>query len=306
MKKLVFIANNMAGKGKAWEIVRQAQRFIYGWECELKCSTSPEEALEFCQALDNESCEGVFLAGGDGTINRALPGLVKKGIPLGIIPTGTSNDFAQELGFSLDWEMIQRIVDNGSYDPIDLIEVNGLPFATAGGIGVGSFVTSEFNRRRDKSLAFRLLSQRLKGQIYSVLSAKTILLQQDYIHHLRITSENFNQTLRTAVLFVCNQAFLGDDLLVAPDARNDDAKFNVLVSRGFGRKELIHVLIDLKKGKSPKDSVHFVSRHLVIEDLDNRPIQVFGDGETLAESPRLEFEIIPKALQVYRYNQSKA
>lgn len=246
--------------------------------------------------------EAVVIVGGDGTMNQALRALKLKTnpVPLYVFPGGTANDLAKELRIKPDWAQVQALVDRHHTWMMDLIEVNGVPFSTVAGVGVGAALTAEFNSRRNSSFAFQTLARLAHSQIYTLLTAKTILTSRDYIHHLHIRSSSFDEKLRTPAVFVCNQSKLGGDISVAPDIANNDNRFNVLVVTTRSRTRLLASMAELKSGKLSDDFVVFSTDRLTLTDLDGRKITAFGDGETLAESSRLDFRIIPKVLKIFR------
>lgn len=300
MKRVVIIANRMAGRGgMIHSLIQQAKRTLWGWPVEVFLPQDAHEAQRFCQSLDPQTTESVLVLGGDGTLNQVLPGLVHREIPVCPVPVGTANDLSKKLGICLDWELIQLLLDRRSIDPIDIVEVNGRPFATIGGMGVGAILTKEFNERRRESSIFRATTQKLKTQVYTFMSVKTILLRQDYIHDLRITAPHFHERLESGAIFVCNQTALGGNMTVAARAFNNDEKFDVFVLPKLNKKRMLRALMSLKEGRPPQEAIQFSSTEMIIEDMDNRDICAFGDGEHLVNSPRLEFKVMPRSLWVY-------
>ncbi|MEK6705646.1 MAG: diacylglycerol kinase family protein [Bdellovibrionota bacterium] len=300
MKKLAILANPASGKGKAIEAVQTAKRALWGWDIEFHFPSSSNELRKICQKLNKTTYEAAVVIGGDGTMNDAIRGLIESKVPLCPFPAGTANDLAQELGISDDWNDIQQLIDGGQTKMMDLIEVNHMPFATVAGIGIGALLTAEYNAIRRKSPVLREILKPLHNQVYTALTLKTILLKRDYFHHVRVKSDTFDEKLKTAALFVCNQSRLGGDLKLAPATQNDDKKFNVLIIPRSRNYQLIRALLELKRGRMPKDFILFSTDRLWVHELLNKPIRVFGDGEILAEHNELEFKILPKALQVYR------
>jgi diacylglycerol kinase (ATP) len=301
VKKIALIANKNAGKGKAVASVQAAKRILWGYQIDFFNPPTLDTFQNTCSSLSPAIYEAAVVLGGDGTVNRALRAFVHKEIPLCAFPAGTANDLSSELGVKGDWEQVQRLLDRKSIESVDLVAVNGIPFATVAGMGVGATLTSEFNQRRDDSIVFRQIVKRLKFQVYTALSAKTILFGRGFIHHVHIKSTVFNEKLRTAAIFICNQGQLAGNLKVASTAENRDEKFSVLILPGTRTLPLLSALVKLKQGTlSVKDSILFSTDQLTIRDLNGKNIRVFGDGETLVEDSRLHFKILPHALKVYR------
>lgn len=302
-KKLIFIANSLAGQGRTLDLLHAIRRCLWGWECEFRVTGDPGKTAALCRGLDPDAYEAVFLIGGDGTVNSALAALMQCGLPLGIIPAGTANDLARKLGIAIDWELIQQLVDHRCTDYIDIAEVNGKPFATVGGIGVGAHIAREFNHRRAASPLFKRASRIFTTGLYSLLSAKTLMCDDSYVHDLRISGDGFSERLCTAAVFVANQSSLGGAITVAPSALINDTKLDVIVLRDTRKRAMLASLQAFRTGRTPPDSMRFVTSHLTIQDMDGRPVPAFGDGELLAEAPTLEFTVRPRALHVYRQDR---
>lgn len=303
-RALLFVANQHSGNGQtAARVIRAAQRGLWGWEVITFFPDSAAEARRRIDVLENEAISAVFIVGGDGTLNQLLPSLVRKKIPVALFPAGTANDLARKLGLAKDWELYQSLLDHGAWEDIDVISVNGKKFATVGGIGVGSILTQEFNEHRARRWWFRAISRPLKAQVYTWLSAKTILTRNDYFHDLRIEADDYRERIVTPAVFICNQSTLAGDLLVESRALNSDGRFEVTVLQQSGKKDLIQALRDLKSGRVPKGAIRFSTKKMKIEEQDGRALSVFGDGEILEAGTELEFSVIPRALRVFRQEQ---
>jgi diacylglycerol kinase (ATP) len=304
MKKIAIIANRSSGKQTAVSHTLLARAKLWGRPLVFHFPKSVQELGEICLQITPEHYEALVIIGGDGTLNQVIRSLSSKPnlVPIYPFPGGTANDLAKELGIEANWDQLQTLLDQRQFDLIDLIEVNGVPFSTVGGIGIGSILTEEFNRRRSGSLAFGFLSNLLNSHIYTFLSAKTILLRRDYIHHLHVKGSGFNERIRTPAVFICNQDHLGGDLKVAPSLDNTDKKFNVLIVTTSKRGSLLTSMAQLKRGKLPPNFFVFSTDELVMTDLDGKKIRVFGDGEPLLESTQLKIRILPKSLKVFRKN----
>lgn len=77
-----------------------------------------------------DQIDRVIIGGGDGSMNMALPGLMKHELPLGILPMGTANDLARTLGIPEDYRAACEIIATGAQRNIDIGEVNGFYFST--------------------------------------------------------------------------------------------------------------------------------------------------------------------------------
>ena len=151
-KKLAIIGNPNAGQKNLARIFRQGSHTLWGWPCEYIVPASAQKLTETCAALSPHIYEAAIVIGGDGTVHHAIRGLLQNQlqipsipqVPLFTFPGGTANDLATELGINLDWTSAQKMINEQSSEMIDLIEVNGIPFATVAGVGLGAIMTEDY------------------------------------------------------------------------------------------------------------------------------------------------------------------
>src|SRR5919199_5709794 len=108
--------------------------------------------------------DSVIIAGGDGTLNAAAGALVKTGLPLGILPTGTANDLARTLAISGDLPQAASVIAAGRRGRIDLGDVNGHPFFNVASIGFSAELARELTaeaKRKWGVLGYALTALRL-------------------------------------------------------------------------------------------------------------------------------------------------
>lgn len=309
-RRLLLVLNRRAGRCKDLAIRREARRNLWGYVIEDVAPRSREELGAVLASLDPREHAALLLAGGDGTINCALPYLVGKEVPLLPLPLGTANDLAVNLGIRFDWNVVQRLLDTGERARIDLIRVNQGLYATVGGMGVGAMLTHDINESRQHSATFKALNKIIRSEMYTLMTARTIVFGRGYMHRVRISGEEVDlplgerrrqREIESGVILVCNQSFLGGDLRITDASRNDDGSMEVFVGNVQSRLDLMRMLLDLKRGRHSALSHVFSARRFSMEDLDGRPIMIFGDGETLLSSPRVEFSVEQGALLVVRH-----
>lgn len=302
-KRIALIANPKAGAGKALAELQIACESLWGYVLDILLFESASQLDRALEQLTPATHRAVVVMGGDGTLNRCLPVVVSRGIPVRIFPLGTANDLAREQGVDANWEVTQSALDRLQIQRLDLLEVNGIPFATVAGIGIGSTLTEEFNRLRlqPDHLLSRIqsaLAKQVASNIYTWLAAKTILFNLQKPQKVSIIGDTFQEDLQACAIMICNQGALGGDLMVAPKLDQTDGRFNVLVVPRTTRLGILSALLSLKKGVLPDDLIVFSTTRLKVTHLEGMPMQVFGDGETLASAPELQFGIHPKKLQL--------
>jgi diacylglycerol kinase family enzyme len=137
------------------EKAQRARRFIMenAGRFAIYASNSAEEAEELASifASMNERC--VIAAGGDGTMNAIVKGLVGSDTALGILPIGTMNVFARELGVPVEnLDRAFEVIDKGETTEVDLFTMNGAPFVQMAGIGFDAQVIAETKWESKKAL----------------------------------------------------------------------------------------------------------------------------------------------------------
>ncbi len=301
--RIALIANPKAGSGRALRELESATEELWGYELDLLLFEDPPSLQNSLRSLSVETHRAVVILGGDGTLNQCLSELLRKGLPVYVYPVGTANDLAREQGVVPSWKKVQQVLDIPHPKAIDVLQVNGHPFATVAGIGIGSALTEEFNQLRMNpqgpiSAVLGKLSKHFSSDIYTWLAAKTILLGRSPQHRVQISTSSFKETLRTCAIMICNQGELGGDLVVAPKLDQTDGRFNVLIVPRTSRLGILAALLSLKKGHLPSDLIVFSTNELTVTNLDGQPMQVFGDGETLTSSETLHFGLHPSKLQL--------
>ena len=305
MKKLAIIGNKKAGKGNLSQLFLEARRIIWGWPCDFLTPESTEELTELCASLDPNIYEAAVVIGGDGTVHHAVRGLSRNTVPLYAFPGGTANDLASELGTRPDWSLVQQLINERRPEAIDLIEVNGIPFSTVAGVGLGATLTEEFNQRRQSSPLFRAAATAFKSQIYTLLSVRTIVLNWGQSRTIHVEAGSFSEKIKTSAIFVCNQSRLGGDLTVGHGVSNNDQRLNVLVIPRASGLPMIQALLAMKKGVFPEDFICLSSNQVRLTDVRGEELSLFGDGETLVSAPTLDFQILPSRLRVYSSRQKE-
>jgi diacylglycerol kinase family enzyme len=295
--KLLVVANARAGEGRGLARLEGARDLLPEHDCTVVRTDAPGDVDA---ALAGGGCEAVVVFGGDGTLNAALPALLARGLPVAVFPGGTVNDLARELGMTADWGALKRLLARAPA-PMDLLAVNGVPFAVYGSLGFGAETSKYMRRTRRRYAALRRAFPLAMAPLFA---ARTILFTDGYARRLRITGDGGARSVRTPALYVANQPRLNNQVSLGWDRQRSAGRFLAVTVHDLGRMALLRLVRQLNAGKSVqavRDRLDVEeARHLVIEAEDGRPISFFGDGEPLAEAPRLAITVLPGARRVYR------
>jgi diacylglycerol kinase family enzyme len=283
----------------AHQAINDIGELLNAWEADLFRPSTPLELEETCAQLDKSCYQAAVVVGGDGSVNRALRGLLKSGVPLYPYPGGTANDLASSLGIKADWAQARRLLQDRSITERRLLEVNGVPFATIAGVGIGADVVREFNERRWRSRAVELLTNVAGSSIYTLLTMERIASGPSLHQPLHFVADSAVSDLDVIGAFVCNQRTLGGRFTIISRDECSSESFGGLVLTGTTRMSAVNHLVALRVGMRGVGAVPFAAERLTIAHSNKHPIQVFGDGEILLEAETLTFARAPLRLRLY-------
>ena len=267
----------------------------HGWSVESELTERPGDAITLSRAAAEDGYDVVIAAGGDGTINEVVNGLVGTQTALGVLPVGTGNLWAKQLGlptYTLTnplrlYEAAAGLVE-GTIRRIDVGRVNGRHFLCWAGIGLDAQVTAEMEPRQRHT-------KRL-GVLPYVIA--TVLVARHFQGvRTRVALDGHHVRGRTLLILVNNiQQYVGM-VKVAPEARLDDGLLDVFVFKGLGFPYAVRHMTKLLSQRYLQDPriVHRQARRIEVWTEWATPVQV--DGDPIGTTP-VTLETIPLALRV--------
>jgi lipid kinase YegS len=245
------------------------------------------DATNFAYHGASEGVDAVVALGGDGTVNEVVNGLASHDVPLGIIPLGTANDFARQVGIPLDPDAAMRLVLERSPMRIDVGELNGRRFLNVSTAGIGAEATAETPPEAKEALG---------ALAYAITGARKLAELQPIA--ARITGPGFELETTFLVLAVGNGRSTGGGTLLTPGASLTDGLLDLCVVEARPRREFARLALRFRKGTHVgRAGVHYVQLPS-IRVVAERPISVNVDGEP-TEVTTLNYEARPGALRVH-------
>jgi diacylglycerol kinase (ATP) len=290
MKKYKLIANPAAGRGKAREAIRQVTALFKarGAVFDLELTKAPKQAAEIARRSLGDF-DVIVAVGGDGTVNEIVPAMLFSSKPLGIIPTGSGNDFIKSLGIPNNIEAAVDIVLQGETRIIDAGKINGTYFANGVGIGFDAAV-NRASYEIDNS----------KRGLWLYLCALVRTLGRFDPVPVRITMNGGIVEQEIFLLTIGNGTTCGGGFKLTPHAKVDDGLLDVTVVKPLGIPTLLWHLPKVFLGtidKAAKYARLARTKTLVVESP--RPIPVHVDGEIFdVNGKSLEIEVVPHSLTV--------
>ena len=283
-----YVVNPVAGKGKSLRIWREVEaRLRHRREpVEFRITPEPNTVAGIAEQAVRQGYDTIVAVGGDGTIREAAGVLAGSGCRLGIIPSGTGNDFARTLGLPHDLDALLDVVSTGNVMAADLGRIDGAYFVNIAGIGVDTEIVEAVNRSRVI----------VNGTVTYLLTAiRTVLGYDAPMMTVRVGGQEIRG--RVLVLAIANGEYYGGGIRMVPGARLQDGLFHVLVASDVGRWEALRLLPLTYSGRHvthKKCSIYTGSEVTVESD---RPLAVQADGSVVGRVP-VTFRVAPRALNV--------
>ncbi len=288
--------NPTAGRGRAGK--RQA-RII-----ELLESSGRNLILHTSQGvgdLESQVLESVeagathcVVAGGDGSIHEAINGILRSGKPaaLGVIPSGTGNDFAKACDIPLNWEhatqlLADRIKASAKPRAVDAGRFNDRYFANGAGIGFDAKVTH----------VARSIKLPIGDGVYLLAIFKS-MLSGIATPSLTITSGDYSWQGPLTLAAVSNGPWVGGMFHIAPMANNADGKLELLIAKPVTRRRILTLLPKLMNGQhlaEPEIEHRSVTTLTIRSD---EPIPSHLDGEVQPLQKHFDISLLPGALNL--------
>jgi len=254
------------------------------------------DAARLTTEAADAGADAVVAAGGDGTAFEVLQPLRGRPVALGILPSGSGNDFAFHLGLSGSLDDHAARLGRSRFVLQDRLDVNGLTLATAALFGVAAEVGREADRLRAKVRSWHAVPAPLRGAVYQVAAVSRVLRDLDEPFHLTVSGEGFSHRMRAWSAIVGDSRRIGGAFLAFPEASKKDgvANFVALEKGPFVERGLTSALFRFGlHGKRP--GVHLLTFPQAVLETD-RPMVWVSDGEAQEPATRFEVQVIPEGL----------
>ena len=247
---------------------------------EIYETKAPKEATEIASRFKNEENTIVYSVGGDGTLNEVVNGIAKGKCKLGIIPTGSGNDFYRTLK-EAQTENVR----------LDLGKVNGRYFINIASVGMDAETCNNANKIKSK---IKLHSSYYLALIHTFLTFKSKSLK------LKIDKNVYAGDYIIAA--ICNGKYYGGGFKIAPVASFDDNQFDIYLVSKASKFKLIKILLALLKSEHEKynEVRKYTGKNITITSENNLIVNI--DGE-ITISKNIEIEMIEDALIIYNNNE---
>jgi len=231
----------------------------------------------------------IVAGGGDGTISAVASVLGGTNTTLGVLPLGTLNHFAKDLGIPLDVAEAVQVIAAGHTGQVDVGEVNGRVFINNSSLGLYPSLVYQREKREQRG--------RHKWVAFALAVARVWRLYRRV--RVVVHTEEGSRSVRTPFVFVGNNEYKLEGIRLGGRARVDAGRLHVSMAPGMGRGEMLRVLGRALLGRlSDVDHFDTLLTDEVMIAAWRRHLPVALDGEvTLLRTP-LRYRVRPGALRV--------
>jgi YegS/Rv2252/BmrU family lipid kinase len=248
------------------------------------------DGIKFAMAAIEKGVDALAVYGGDGTIIEAISGLIGSEIPLIILPGGSANVVATELGIPKDFKEVCKLLVHGSLETktIDVGQFDEHYFITGLSIGFGADLVKGADRETKNKIGIFA---------YFLSAAAALKKTKRTIYHLKIDEQEYE--LQGLTCIITNTGNLGFTK-ISLDKHIDisDGFLDVVILRKANLNLLKHIVVTLLKRERPHNLElvqHWQGKDISVTSTPQQTVQC--DGEVLEEMP-LHIKIIPGAIKV--------
>lgn len=239
MKKIKLIYNSMAGQNRFKHSLDDIiGRFnLAGFEVAVYKITKGADPTEFI--LDSKDAHAIVVAGGDGTLNKIVNIIMKNNVkvPLGVIPAGTSNDFAAHIGMPADFKRSVDKILNNEVEKVDVGLVNGTYFINV--LTAGLFSSTPYKTDKRLKDAFGKAS-------YFMTAVKQPFSYKPF--YIKIEAPGYIIEEKTAVFVVLNGGYVGTMSQFSKGTSIQDGKLDMIILRDCKVADYIKIIAAAGEG----------------------------------------------------------
>jgi diacylglycerol kinase (ATP) len=278
--------------GRAGKVLTKA-----GWNIDVVEAFDEAQLSRAASAAIDDQCDAVFVVGGDGSVGQIAATLVGSKTALGVLPAGTANVWAQEIGLPrmdwIHWFALEQAAERLAYGETRLVDVgecNGRIFLLWAGVGLDAELVNSIEPRERWEKVFATVH-------YATLALWNSIGWQGV--NLRARAGDREWEGRYLVAVASNiPAYAGGLMNLAPGAKVDDGLLDFWMIGGKSLKDVLIRVAQIFMGRhvNAEGVVHFAAPEAMFEAEGRLPLQV--DGEPLSMSSPLHFRVHKQALRV--------
>ena len=261
-----------------------------GLQAEIVLAQGAEEMFEAVDSAEDDGYGLVVAGGGDGTQSAVASRVAGTELVQGVLPLGTLNHFAKDLGIPLKVEEAIRTLATGRVQEVDVGEVNGRTFINNSSLGLYPQIV------RERELQQMHLG---KSKWRALASAVLHATQRRTGMAVRVESPEDQQLRRTPFVFVGNNRYVMEGLSIGAREALDRGELALYMGKRRGRLALVRLALHaLTKTLQQAEDFEMLTGPAFVVDTAGERIRVATDGEVCMMDSPLSYRIRPRALRV--------
>lgn len=275
--------NPYAGRGRARRHVHAAVAYLSaaGAHVDVAASASADDLTRITAESSRGGYDAVVVVGGDGTLNLAVRDYDFSGVPLGLLPFGSGNDFARVTGLPRTLKHGCDTILGGVTRDVDVALANGRRYLGVAGLGFDT----EVSRYANAHPTFLRGSPVYVWAIFQVLP---------HFRPHRVTIDGRPDEIMFAA--VGNSRQYGGGIRIVPDAKIDDGELDACIVHKTTKAQLLMTLPVAYNGGHVRKPFVEMRRGRTFEFESETPLEVYGDGEPITVTP-VKFGLDPQKLR---------
>ncbi len=299
MPSALILYNPVAGRYPSRMLTERAAKVLegYGWQVDIETTTEGNQIPLLATQAVQDDMDALVIVGGDGSINKALPGLVGTGTALGVLPAGTANVWAQELGLpGLSWTRWTALEESahqlarGSIHKVDVGKCNEKYFLLWSGIGIDAFIVHRIEPRAQWEKNFTLVRYAASA-VWSASRWHGV--------NIRVLADGRRIEGKFMLVEVSNiRLYAGGLATLSPQATVDDGLMELWLFDGDRIEDVLQQAWSLWSGKHvDSDRVQLVQFNQIAIESDT-PVYLQMDGEPEVGGEHVMISVLPRQLKV--------
>ncbi len=282
-KKILFIINPVSGnKDVEWVTIIKTYFSATAHVVEIFDLPKNCDLQKIKDKITDFTPDRVIAVGGDGTVKLVAACLIQKNIPLGILPAGSANGLAKELGISSITTEALGIIIQDNFKKIHAIKINNELCIHLSDIGFNAFVIKKFETQTGRGMWGYM-----KASIKALWSHPQMRIEMKF--------KNNTLKLKAAMVVIANATQYGSGAVINPIGKLDDDVFEVIAVKKISLREIFKMIISHEPYDTEKTEI-FQTNILTIRSRKKAHFQV--DGEYLGKVNEVNAHIITNALEI--------
>jgi len=234
------------------------------------------------QRIEQAKADRVVAVGGDGTLKLIAECLLNTDVPIGVIPAGSANGMAKELGISTDIKEALDLVVNGKPKKIHTVKLNNEICIHLSDLGFNAYLVKKFD-----TIPERGMWGYAKATWHALWNHKRMQIE------LNIKGETIKSA--AAMVAIANATMYGTGLKINPDGKLDDELFEIIVVKDYSYLEILKIWLT-KLPFNPKKIEVFQTSKVKISSKHKAHFQI--DGEYVGKVNEVTAEILPASVMI--------